>query len=151
MVPSVTRKTGIDVLVGSRAGRGTASLTYGGHALARRLGLRTAMRPPELGLRNRLHGPLDCGIEDLPRKLGNGTHARVRRRHAYGTRDANHTGRFIANKRLFSSTSVTSDRRKCLRDGYRMHHTSLGGRCFAAEAMNAAAPSGHTREYALSR
>ena len=71
MVPSVTRKTGIDVLVGSRAGRGTASLTYGGHALARRLGLRTAMRPPELGLRVRLHGPLNCGIEDLPRKLGN--------------------------------------------------------------------------------
>ena len=56
----------------------------------------------------------------------------------------NHTGRFIAKSRLFSSTSLTSDRRKCLREGYRIHHTSLGGRCFAAEAMNAAAILVHT-------
>ena len=115
MVPSVARETGIDVLVGSCAGRSTASLTYSGHALARRPGLRTAMRPPELGLRVRLHDQLNGGIEDLPRKLGNGTHARVMRRHADGTRIANHTGRFHANRRCFSSTSVTSDRRKCLR------------------------------------
>ena len=85
MVPSGSRKTGIDVLVGSRAGGGAAVLTHGGHALPRRLCLCTAMRPPELSLRVRLHGPLDCGIEDLPRKLGNGTHDRVRRRYAYGT------------------------------------------------------------------
>lgn len=47
----------------------------------------------------------------------------------------------MAVSKLCSSTSLTSDRKKCFNDGYRIHHTSLGGKCFAAEAMNAAAPN----------
>lgn len=52
------------------------------------------------------------------------------------------TGGFIEVRMLRSSTSRTSERRKCLSDGYKMHHTSLGGRCLEAEAINAAAPEG---------
>ena len=47
--------------------------------------------------------------------------------------------------RVTSSISLISDRRKCRREGYRMHHTSLGGRRFLAEAKNAAAPGSERR------
>jgi len=42
--------------------------------------------------------------------------------------------------KVTSSISRISDRRKCRKEGYRMHHTSLGGRRFLAEAKNDAAP-----------
>lgn len=48
--------------------------------------------------------------------------------------------------KVSSSISLISDRRKCRRDGYRMHHTSLDGRRFLAEAKNAAAPENKQRK-----
>ena len=50
------------------------------------------------------------------------------------------TDDFMAANRLCSSISLTSQRSRWRKEGYRMHHTSLGWRCFAAEAMKAAAP-----------
>lgn len=47
----------------------------------------------------------------------------------------------MAVSRLDSSMMTTSDLRKYRSDGYSMHQTSLRGRCFAAEDINAAAPS----------
>ncbi len=43
-------------------------------------------------------------------------------------------------KRLCSSIVAISDLRKCRREGYTIHQTSLDGSSFAAEAMKAAAP-----------
>jgi len=53
-----------------------------------------------------------------------------------------HTGGFIAINKLCSSIIAISDLSKWRREGYRMHQTSLDGRCLAAEAMKAAAPGG---------
>jgi hypothetical protein len=51
----------------------------------------------------------------------------------------------MAVSKVTSSISLISDRRKCRKEGYRMHHTSLAGRRFLAEARNDAAPgSKHT-------
>ena len=50
------------------------------------------------------------------------------------------TAGFIVVSKVTSSISLISDRRKCRREGYKMHHTSLDGRCFLAEARNEAAP-----------
>lgn len=50
------------------------------------------------------------------------------------------TGDFIAINKLLSSTSFTSERKKYFNEGYKMHQTSLGGRCLAAAARKPAAP-----------
>jgi hypothetical protein len=42
--------------------------------------------------------------------------------------------------RLGSLMVATSDRRKCRKDGYRIHQTSVGGSCRAAADMKATAP-----------
>ena len=52
-----------------------------------------------------------------------------------------HTGDFTAANKLCSSISFTSEHNRWRKEGYRMHHTSLGWRCLAAEAMNEAAPT----------
>lgn len=62
------------------------------------------------------------------------------RRLSFGE-EKTHTGGFIAVSKLLSSILTTSDFRKCRNEGYSMHHTSLRGKCFAAEAMKAAAPT----------
>lgn len=36
--------------------------------------------------------------------------------------------------------TATSDFKKCFKEGYKIHQTSVGGRCWAAEVMNAVAP-----------
>lgn len=47
--------------------------------------------------------------------------------------------------RATSSISWISDRRRCRREGYRIHHTSLGGRHLLAEAKKDAAPGSRRR------
>lgn len=42
--------------------------------------------------------------------------------------------------KVTSSISRISERRRCRREGYNIHHTSLGGSRLLAEAKNAAAP-----------
>lgn len=51
------------------------------------------------------------------------------------------TGDLRATSIDLTSIDFRSDRRKCLREGYKMHQASVGGSCFAADAMKAHAPS----------
>lgn len=57
------------------------------------------------------------------------------------------TGGFTFIRRFNSLISRMSHFNTCLSDGYKIHHTSVSGRCFAADAMNAAAPTGKVRKY----
>ena len=51
------------------------------------------------------------------------------------------TGDLSAFKIDCTSTVRISERKKCFREGYKMHQTSVVGSAFAADAMNKAAPS----------
>lgn len=59
------------------------------------------------------------------------------------------TAGFTVVSKVISSISLISDRRKCRREGYRMHHTSLDGRSFLAEAKNDAAPKRNDKGWSV--
>lgn len=95
------------------------------------------MASPEVGFVGP-HCPLNSSVENLPRELRT---SGIRQYMLYKrVATCKLTAGFMAVSKLCSSMTLTSDRRKCLSDGYSMHHTSLAGRCLAAAAMKAAAP-----------
>ena len=50
------------------------------------------------------------------------------------------TGGFNVVSKLSSLTTLTSERKLYFKDGYKIHHVSVAGRCLVADAINAAAP-----------